>query len=170
MMHMQEIPPQGEGTTVTIAIPCVGSTSAEIKPAELSAESSPASAEQGSISLFIVEDDRMNRMVLEKMLRHVGNITLAVDGDDAMTKIEKAYKKKVLFDVMLFDMQLPPPWDGISLMQKVKELIRKHVSAPMPVLIRILLVIQSQQWMQTILCMVWAIGNSFPKPMVPPIR
>jgi signal transduction histidine kinase/CheY-like chemotaxis protein len=122
--------PQGEGTTVTIAIPCVGSASTEVKPTELSVESLSFSPDQGPISLFIVEDDRMNRMVLEKMLRHVGNITLAVDGDDAMTKIEKAYKKKVLFDVMLFDMQLPPPWDGISLMQKVKEVMPEYKSVP----------------------------------------
>ena len=121
---------EGEGTTVTIAIPCVGFNSVELTNEVLPEETISVQNEHGPLHLFIVEDDRMNRMVLEKMLRQAGEITMAVDGDDALSKLEKAYSKKLLFDVMLFDMQLPPPWDGISLMQKVKDVMPEYKSVP----------------------------------------
>jgi signal transduction histidine kinase/CheY-like chemotaxis protein len=118
------------GTTVTLAIPCVGIKTNEemvvVEP-EKTVVSIP---DLGQISLFIVEDDRMNRLVLEKMLKNVGNITMSVDGEDALMKVEKAYNKKNIFDVMLFDMQLPPPWDGISLMTKIKELMPEYKTVP----------------------------------------
>ena len=35
----------------------------------------------GKIKIFVVEDDRMNRLVIEKMLKNTGEITTTIDGD-----------------------------------------------------------------------------------------
>jgi signal transduction histidine kinase/ActR/RegA family two-component response regulator len=74
----------------------------------------------GKLDIFIVEDDRMNRMVLQKILQKTGQVTVAVDGDETMKIISERYKKGHLFQVMLFDINLPSPWDGIKLMQAIR--------------------------------------------------
>ena len=120
-----------KGTTVTIAIPCVGEQGVvESSKVVVDQVSVIAAPEWSAISLFILEDDRMNRMVLEKMLKKTGQITMAVDGDDALKKIENAFNRGEVFNVMLFDMQLPPPWDGIKVMKTVKERIPAYRNIP----------------------------------------
>ncbi|MDP2723819.1 MAG: ATP-binding protein [Bacteroidales bacterium] len=117
------------GTTIVLTIPCEGDQ-VESNVNDFENVSLTAAPELGRLSIFIVEDDRMNRMVLEKMLRSAGKITLAVNGDDALNQIESAHIQGNIFQVMLFDMQLPPPWDGITLMKTVKERIPEYNSVP----------------------------------------
>ncbi|MBK9292135.1 MAG: hypothetical protein IPM52_10995 [Bacteroidetes bacterium] len=64
------------GTTVEINIPTKDHVKA--KPAET--DENAAAAPQKGYDIFIVEDDRMNRMVLQKMLAKTGQLTLAVNG------------------------------------------------------------------------------------------
>ncbi len=75
----------------------------------------------GKIKIFVVEDDRMNRLVIEKMLKNTGKITTTIDGNDALEKIAKANSKGEKFDVMLLDMNLPSPWDGMTLMNEIRK-------------------------------------------------
>ncbi len=82
------------------------------------------------INIFIVEDDRMNRLVLSKMLDKVGNNSLAVDGEETISIIERAHQNGVIFDVMLFDINLPAPWDGIKLMHEVKNRWKEYKFVP----------------------------------------
>ena len=82
------------------------------------------------INIFIVEDDRMNRLVLNKMLVKVGNNSLAVDGDETLEVIDKAHKEGNIFDVMLFDINLPAPWDGIILMDEIKKRWKEYKYVP----------------------------------------
>lgn len=77
--------------------------------------------EKDKIDIFIVEDDKMNRMVIEKMLDKIGNNISAVDGEETIKIIEKNYKKGKIFEIMLFDINLPAPWDGIKLMNEIKK-------------------------------------------------
>lgn len=86
--------------------------------------------ELGSLDIFIVEDDRMNRMVLEKMLKKSGSITTTIDGNNALEVIKKNYRNKKFFHVMLFDINLPAPWDGIRLMKEVKRLFPEYKNIP----------------------------------------
>jgi len=81
----------GVGTNVKITLPC---TSEQIilifQIIYLQKKASIISApEYGRIKIFIVEDDRMNRLVLEKMLKKTGEITTAIDGKDTLKIIEK---------------------------------------------------------------------------------
>lgn len=82
------------------------------------------------INIFIVEDDRMNRLVLNKMLEKVGENLLAVDGDETIKIIGDAYEKGLIFDIMLFDINLPAPWDGIKLMHEVKKKWKEYKFVP----------------------------------------
>lgn len=107
------------GTTVSLTIPCKPTTNQTQNPVE--AVPIPNAPEIGKLDIFIVEDDRMNRMVLQKILHKAGHITMAVDGEETLKIIRERNKKGHVFQVMLFDINLPSPWDGIQLMHKIKE-------------------------------------------------
>jgi len=122
----------GVGTNVSVTLPCIqeiedDDNSDDLTKKEASITSAP---EYGRIKIFIVEDDRMNRLVLEKMLKKTGEITTAIDGKDTLKIIEKSNKAGKLFDVMLFDINLPVPWDGIKLMHEVKKKYPDYKNIP----------------------------------------
>ncbi len=73
------------------------------------------------LDIFIIEDDRMNRLVLEKMLKRLGNIKTAIDAEESFKVIENHYKAGKLFDVLLVDINLPPPLNGLEIMQKIRQ-------------------------------------------------
>ncbi len=118
---------QSVGTTVDIFIPCKSD-----KKAEFVGMTKPIAAAPtiGELDIFIVEDDRMNRLVLEKILKKSGKLTLAVDGDETLKIIGERYKKGHIFQVMLFDINLPSPWDGIMLMQKIRADYKEYRLVP----------------------------------------
>ncbi|MFH1000937.1 MAG: hybrid sensor histidine kinase/response regulator [Bacteroidota bacterium] len=72
-------------------------------------------------SVFIVEDDKMNRLVFEKILEQNAILKMAVDGTDAFKQLEKAIDSEYHFDIILLDINLPPPWDGIQLLKLFRE-------------------------------------------------
>ena len=83
-----------------------------------------------TLDIFLVEDDRMNRLVIETMLKNTGKVTSAVDGEETL-KIFKQYKKEgKQFDVLLFDINLPAPWDGIMLMKKIRKDYPEYRNVP----------------------------------------
>lgn len=119
----------GKGTVVSVIIPSspehhieqktdLKAPAAEEKVPEVSIISAP---QFGRLRILVVEDDRMNRMVIEKMLKKTGEIDLAVDGEDALKKVRKASKSKKYYDVVLMDINLPAPWDGLKLMVEIRK-------------------------------------------------
>lgn len=108
---------KGAGTTVEVSLPLLVSVKTGALPESKPIANAP---EIGKPDIFIVEDDRMNRMVLQKLLEPSGNVTLAVDGTETLKIIGEKYKKGFVYQVMLFDINLPAPWDGIRLMQQIK--------------------------------------------------
>jgi CheY-like chemotaxis protein len=76
-----------------------------------------------------VEDDRMNRLVITKMLSD-WNLDSAEDGDITIKKIDQAYKEGTIYDLMLFDINLPNPWDGIKLMHHIKKKYPEYKEIP----------------------------------------
>jgi signal transduction histidine kinase/ActR/RegA family two-component response regulator len=115
------------GTTVDIFIPCESDKDTELIVTAKPIATAPAI---GQLDIFIVEDDRMNRLVLEKILKKSGKLTLAVDGDETLKIIGERYKKGHIFQVMLFDINLPSPWDGIMLMQKIRADYKEYRLVP----------------------------------------
>lgn len=110
---------KNQGTTVDIFLPLAPDADQETT-VEMPLKPIANAPEIGKLDIFIVEDDRMNRMVLQKILAKSGNITMAVDGNETMKIIGERYKKEHVFQVMLFDINLPAPWDGVKLMQQIR--------------------------------------------------
>ncbi len=115
---------KGNGTTVTLFLksaPTPGKLAKEPnKPSTLSV-SSLIQLNPEEYSILVVEDDRMNRMVLRKMLQHFPNLAFATDGEEALKAVEDAHHRKEIYNVVLMDINLPVPWDGIRLMKKIKD-------------------------------------------------
>ncbi|MDA3905883.1 MAG: ATP-binding protein [Bacteroidales bacterium] len=72
-------------------------------------------------SIFIVEDDKMNRLIFEKMLKKYAKVKIAVDGVDGFKKLETTFQSKDGFDIILLDINLPAPWDGMLLLKEFKK-------------------------------------------------
>ena len=71
--------------------------------------------------IFIVEDDKMNRMVFKKMLADFAQVQMAVDGEDAFEQLKRAKDSNITFDIILLDINLPNPWDGRLLLKEFKK-------------------------------------------------
>ncbi len=122
---------RGVGTMVEIKVPCrQTAASGQIQPAKPLSIPIPNAPSIGKLDIFIVEDDRMNRMVLQKILSKAGHLTIAVDGDETIKIIRERQKKGHIFQVMLFDINLPSPWNGIILMQKIRETYPEYRYVP----------------------------------------
>ena len=130
-LFLESVP--GKGTTVTIHIPCSEKAVAKeqvalTEPVE-EVEISTA-AELGDLDIFVVEDDRMNRIILGQMLRKLGKVKLTVDGNDCMDTIAKEAVNRHFYQVMLFDINLPGDWDGIKLLKVIREKYPEYRKIP----------------------------------------
>jgi len=121
---------KGIGTTVTIYLEESGKKPESKTPVKAEVKPSITGDLEKEPELFLVEDDRMNRLVLRKMLDKFGKLVIAVDGDETLKLIEKYYNEGKIFEVMLFDINLPTPWDGILLMKEVKKRWKEYRKIP----------------------------------------
>ncbi len=64
------------------------------------------------------------------MLEKTANNTSAVDGEETIKIIDENYKKGKIFEIMLFDINLPVLWDGIKLMNEIKKRWPEHNKIP----------------------------------------
>jgi len=128
-MHISTLPE--EGTTITLHLNAAQQSTAPAKEKEIPKRVNLEKDEAASdIDIFLVEDDQMNRMVIETMLKHTGRITTAVDGEQTLRIIEEYHKSGKEFDIMLFDINLPPPWDGIKLLHKIRKDYAEYQNIP----------------------------------------
>ncbi|TSA24511.1 MAG: response regulator [Bacteroidetes bacterium] len=116
---------KGEGTTVTIFLQAVESPEPEAltEVEEVTVEEEVVVTRRKvlqDLDIFIVEDDLMNSMVLVQMTKGLGKVTTAVNGEATLKIIADKNTKGEVFDIMLFDINLPPPYDGVKLMQKIR--------------------------------------------------
>ena len=101
---------EGEGSTFTLSVPFVRATALE-SPAAKELEPGPASAR-----ILVVEDNPVNRRVLELMLEKLGcDSTLVTSGEEALT-IAATHT----FDLILIDWQMPG-MDGIATAQALNQ-------------------------------------------------
>ena len=82
------------------------------------------------LDIFIVEDDMMNKLVLTEMTKALGRVVAAVNGDETLSIIKKRAAENKFFDIMLFDINLPPPWDGVKLMQEIRKTWKQDRDIP----------------------------------------
>lgn len=124
----------GAGTTFRLSLPCsdkavIEKTLIPERGKETGVEITTAS-ELGNLDVFVVEDDRMNRIILEKMLKNLGNVKLAVDGEDCMKIVDSEAAKGHFYQIMLFDINLPGDWDGVILMKEIRNKYPEYRKIP----------------------------------------
>lgn len=113
---------KGKGTEVTLMLDLDDSTmQTTLEEKSLSKKDQKKDINITKPNIFIVEDDKMNRLVFEKMLSKTANVQIAIDGDDAFLQLEKAMDSKLTFDIILLDINLPNPWDGVLLLAEFKK-------------------------------------------------
>lgn len=119
---------KGKGTIVTLFFP-PEKPATDTLPAGEPTRKQKFRSLQG-LDIFIVEDDLMNKIVLFEMTKPLGNVVTAVNGNETMEIIGQSYRNHKLFDIMLFDINLPPPWDGIKLMQEIRNTYPEYRNIP----------------------------------------
>jgi len=119
---------KGNGTTVTLFFP-PEKTNLDDKKTKEPTRKQKFKSLQG-LEIFIVEDDLMNKIVLYEMTKSLGNVITAINGDETLRIINQSYNENKIFDIMLFDINLPPPWDGVRLMQEVRKKWKEYKTIP----------------------------------------
>ena len=132
--RLELISTPGKGTTIRLIIPCsdqaVVATEGGPEEEVVAEKEVSTAAELGELDIFVVEDDRMNRLILEKMLTKLGKVKLAVDGDDCMNIINQEAKNGHFFQIMLFDINLPGDWDGVKLLKEIRKKYPEYQHIP----------------------------------------
>ena len=113
----------GAGSTFSVIIPNV--KVAESKPDAQERVNPPADAQQSALPvqmphrILLVDDSRMNLMVLKALLKNMGDfeITMAPDGQEALKVLEEQGAKA--FDIVLTDMWMPN-LDGAGLIRAIR--------------------------------------------------
>jgi len=80
------------------------------------AASQLAGMHQQGLSILVAEDERVNRVVVERLLRKFGHVPLCVDsGEEALEKLQKES-----FDLFLTDIQMPG-LDGVETTRAIRQ-------------------------------------------------
>lgn len=114
-----------EGTVFSIFIPYIPVNEAKeasaIKHIEKISKSVTLSINTENVpKILVVEDDKMNKLVFKKMLGNISELTICSNGDEALEMFEETFNNNNSFDMVLMDINLPAPWDGIEVMKEVK--------------------------------------------------
>jgi signal transduction histidine kinase/CheY-like chemotaxis protein len=116
------------GTEVKIDLPLHKGDNAEMVSKDKS-ENSVENILKGK-RVLIVEDDLASRTILVRIIKKVAEVTEAKDGEEAYQITRTKFNNEEFFDLMLFDINLPAPWDGIKLMQTIKNQFHKYQNIP----------------------------------------
>ncbi len=70
-------------------------------------------------SVLIVEDDKFNAAVLKMYLSKLNKLVFAHSGNEALNILERSIATGLHFDLIIMDIGLPEPWNGILLKQEI---------------------------------------------------
>lgn len=82
------------------------------------------------LKILVVEDDEVSAHILNMFLLDVCDVVVAYSGNEALNFIEHHYKQGDLFNVLLLDINLPAPWDGIMLKNEIIERFPEYANVP----------------------------------------
>jgi len=106
----------GEGSTFFFNIPLE-----EAPPEEDQQAASRPEIDMQGLNILIVDDNATNRLILrETLLQWECIVTEAASGEEALTALEKAKKKRKPFNIAILDCQMPV-MDGFTLAQKIRD-------------------------------------------------
>ncbi|MBC8319528.1 MAG: response regulator [Bacteroidetes bacterium] len=113
---------KGSGTTIILSFPAYKSDP-EIAISDKIPEVGEVSIKETMpwepLSVLVVEDDTMNQILFRKMLKKAHHLDIAKDGKTAFALVEKQLNSNN-YQLVLMDINLPAPWDGISLMKEIR--------------------------------------------------
>ncbi len=113
---------KGDGTTIILNFPVNqindGTTLSDIAE-EKQIQTTNDRPSWESLSILVVEDDNMNQILYRKMLQKARILEIAKNGKVALSIVEKQIANNN-FQVVLMDINLPEPWDGVSLMKEIR--------------------------------------------------
>jgi len=124
---------KGSGTTITLAFPAyTDDQTLKVDEKESIPEKNIELPEfpWNDLSVLVVEDDRMNQILYRKLLKSVGYLEIAKDGKSALSIIEKQTAERKYFQLVLMDINLPTPWDGVSLMHEIRKRWSQYEKIP----------------------------------------
>ncbi len=108
---------KGSGTTIILDFPAFTvKTEKKVEPVVTHKDSLPWEP----LKVLVVEDDNMNQILYRKMLSKAHLLDIAKDGKVALACVETQLKEDN-YHLVLMDINLPPPWDGISLMKEIRK-------------------------------------------------
>ncbi len=123
---------KGSGTTVTLSFPAFAE---QELPSAIGNRSKTKSKKQKEVmpweklSVLVVEDDNMNQILYRKLLQKARYLEIVRDGKSALAVVEKDLGDNA-FQVVLMDINLPAPWDGISLMKEIRSVWPDYQQVP----------------------------------------
>ena len=80
--------------------------------------------------ILVVEDDVVSAFMLKQFLDKTAKVTVASSGEDALEYIKVKHNRGKSFDIVLMDIRLPEPWDGLSLRKEIIKRWNEYTSIP----------------------------------------
>ncbi len=117
----------GAGTRNTITLPLPATSGPGIDVVERAPDAGPNGLQQ--LRVLAVDDNRTNRIILERMLTQLG--AQVVLGEDGPAALEQYCAGN--FDVMIFDISMPG-MDGMQLLDRIRDLERSASRPRVPAL------------------------------------
>lgn len=118
------------GTTVTITLPesktqQIITNKAVTDVAELAAQVSNLLMGK---KVLVVEDDDASRKIILRFLEKFAKIYGAADGDMALQMIQNELNEP--YHLLIFDINLPAPWNGMELLKEIRNKYSHYQSVP----------------------------------------
>jgi CheY-like chemotaxis protein len=121
---------KGSGTTITLRFPAfTDKIEAKVKTEGSKFMTKLTENPWDKLSVLVVEDDNMNQILYRKLLKKARFLEIAKDGKTALSVVEKQNVNNN-FQLVLMDINLPAPWDGISLMKKIRSKWPEYKNIP----------------------------------------
>lgn len=119
------------GTTITIILPQASQSIPEVDTHHKDVGQTDSIQEVlAGKRILLVEDDRASQKIIAKYLDSYAEVVVAIDGSDALYKLNQQQNSGSSFDLFLFDINLPAPWDGIKLLQHIKTTFLHYAQTP----------------------------------------
>ncbi len=82
------------------------------------------------LNILIVEDDKFHASLLNLYFENISSVSSAFSGNEALNITEVFYNKGVVFNVVIMDIGLPKPWDGILLKNEMEKRWPEYQNIP----------------------------------------